>query len=199
MISKVFSTLCCATRRDKPLPVIVALKKTRRNGRVRRAQSAEWPALLALWERSVRATHTFLSEADIAFYRPLTAEILSDAALELWVLTDETDAAVGFIGMAGHSIEALFLEPSIRRQGGGRRLVAHAQELRGTILTVDANEQNVDACRFYHALGFAVVARSSHDGTGRPYPILHLRREARRNICARVGYLFRKLRRAHML
>jgi putative acetyltransferase len=195
----VFSILCGATLRDEPSTIIVAVEKMRRSGHIRRAQSAERPGLLALWERSVRATHTFLSEADIAFSRPLTAEILGDAALELWVLTDETDAPVGFIGLAGHSIESLFLEPSIRRQGGGGRLVAHAQELRGTVLTVDVNEQNVDACRFYHALGFGEVARSSHDGTGRPYPILHLRREPPGNIWARVGYLFRKLRRARVV
>jgi putative acetyltransferase len=173
------------------------LKNVRQSRRVRRAHRTEPPALLALWERSVRATHTFLSEADLAFYRPLTETILIDPALELWVLADEADVPVGFIGLAGHSIEALFLEPAIRRQGGGRRLVAHAQELRGPLLTVDVNEQNVEACRFYRALGFELVARSSSDSTGRPYPILHLRREAPRNICALAGHLLRKLRRGH--
>jgi len=128
-------------------------------------------------------------------YRPLTAEILSDSALELWILADDHDLPVGFLGLAGHSIEALFLEPASRRHGGGCRLVAHAQQLRGSPLTVDVNEQNVDACRFYQALGFSVVARSSHDGSGRPYPILYLRRESAGNIWARVGYLIRKLRR----
>ena len=33
-------------------------------GSIRRARAAEHPALVALWERSVRATHDFLSEAD---------------------------------------------------------------------------------------------------------------------------------------
>jgi putative acetyltransferase len=55
--------------------------------------------------------------------------------------------------------------------------VAHAQELRGA-LTVDVNEQNAAARGFYAALGFDVVARSPLDETGRPYPILHMRREA---------------------
>ena len=39
------------------------------------------------------------------------------------------------------------------------------------------NEQNVAARGFYEALGFAVVGRSPMDDTGRPYPILHMRRE----------------------
>jgi putative acetyltransferase len=161
---------------------------------VRRAYSTEAPALLAIWERSVRATHTFLTEADIAFYRPLTAEILNDDALDLWVLANEDEELVGFLGRAGHSIEALFLEPARRRQGGGRKLVEHAQKITGGALTVDVNEQNGDARRFYSALGFVVVSRTSHDSTGRPYPILHLRREAPRNILALVGYLLRRVR-----
>jgi hypothetical protein len=40
-------------------------------GHIRRARADERLGLLALWECSVRATHTFLAEADIDFYRPL--------------------------------------------------------------------------------------------------------------------------------
>ena len=99
-------------------------------------------ALLSLWERSVRATHHFLDEADIAFYRPLVADILSSGTLELWVLTNHEDAPLGFIGLAANAIEALFLEPTCRGQGYGRLLVAHAQERLGGALAVDVNEQN---------------------------------------------------------
>ena len=149
---------------------------------IRRAHPAEHGSLLALWERSVRASHTFLTEEDIAFYGPLTAEILAGDALELWVLTDEADVAMGFLGLAGNAIEALFLEPTRRGRGGGRRLVTHAQELRVGALTVDVNEQNGAALGFYEALGFHVVARSPLDSTGRLQPLLHMRREApRRN------------------
>jgi putative acetyltransferase len=40
------------------------------------------------------------------------------------------------------------------------------------------NEQNAAALGFYEALGFEVVARSPLDDTGRPYPLLHMRRHA---------------------
>jgi putative acetyltransferase len=97
---------------------------------IRPLRQTEQSALLALWERSVRATHTFLTEADIVFYRPLVADIFAGDALELWVLTDEANVLVGFLGLAGNSIEALFLDPAHLGRGGGRHLVAHAQELR---------------------------------------------------------------------
>lgn len=145
---------------------------------IRPARDAEHAALVALWERSVRATHGFLTEADISDLRPQVFEALSYDALELWVLTDPTDVPLGFMGLVDHDIAALFLEPAARGRGGGRQLVAHAQELRGESLTVDVNEQNPAALGFYEALGFVVVGRSPVDGDGRPFPLLHMRRPA---------------------
>jgi putative acetyltransferase len=142
--------------------------------KIRRARAADHDTLVALWERSVRATHYFLTEADIGALRPLVREALSDDALELWALTDTADVPIGFMGLAGHDIAALFLEPARRGQGGGRRLVARAQQLRDGDLTVDVNEQNPAARGFYEALGFVVVGRSPHDDGGRPFPVLHL-------------------------
>jgi putative acetyltransferase len=149
---------------------------TMSDAHIRRAQETEHAALVGLWERSVRATHDFLAEADILHLRPLVAEYFAGSGTDLWVLTDEKDVPIGFLGLAGDSIAALFMDPAHQGQGGGRRLVSHAQELRGGALTVDVNEQNVRACGFYEALGFAVVGRSPVDDMGRPFPILHMRR-----------------------
>jgi putative acetyltransferase len=147
--------------------------------RIRAARRSDHDTLVALWERSVRATHDFLAETDIVALRPSVAEALGDGALELWVLADAVDAPIGFMGLAGDDISALFLDPASRGRGGGRRLVAHAQALRGGALTVDVNEQNVPARGFYEARGFVVVGRSPVDDAGRPFPLLHMRRERR--------------------
>jgi putative acetyltransferase len=145
---------------------------------IRRARAGDYDTLVELWERSVRATHDFLTEDDIGALRPLVREALTDEALELWVLAERADVPVGFMGLAEHDIAALFLEPAHRGQGAGRRLVTHAQQLRGGSLTVDVNEQNPAARGFYEALGFVVVSRSPLDGDGRPFPLLHMRRPA---------------------
>jgi putative acetyltransferase len=63
---------------------------------IRPAQPTEHASLVTLWERSVRATHDFLTEADIALYRPLVAEYFESSAGDLWVLTDEADLPIGF-------------------------------------------------------------------------------------------------------
>jgi len=141
---------------------------------IREARPADASALVDVWLRSVRATHSFLAEDDIQFFLPLVREMLSSSQLELWVLASDANTLIGFMGLSGNSLEAMFLDPDHLRAGHGRRLVAHARELKGA-LTVDVNEQNPAARRFYEACGFAVVGRSEHDGTGRPFPLLHMR------------------------
>lgn len=143
---------------------------------IRRAVPADREALLDIWLRSVRATHAFLTEADIQAMRPIVRDVAL-AELELWVLESDSGALTGFLGMDGSKIEALFLAPEFLRQGGGRLLVEHARKRKGE-LTVDVNEQNPNACRFYEACGFVVEGRSELDGTGRPFPLLHMRRKA---------------------
>jgi putative acetyltransferase len=142
---------------------------------VRRARPSEQDALVEIWLRSVRATHTFLSEEDFDFFLPLVRDALSPGVLDVWVLAAPADEPIGFMAMSGNRIEALFLEPGRRRSGGGRRLVEHACRLRGEV-ALDVNEQNPEAVRLYEACGFVVEGRSERDGTGRPYPLLHMRR-----------------------
>src|SRR5262245_7419460 len=117
---------------------------------IRRAVPADRDALADVWLRSVRATHTFLSENDIQSILPLVRDYLTSDGPDLWVLCLESGAVIGFMGMSGSKMDALFLAPEFHRRGGGRLLVRHARELRGE-LTVDVNEQNPAARRFYEA------------------------------------------------
>ena len=145
---------------------------------VRRARVEDRERLLEVWERSVRATHRFLDEGDVVALRPLVAQELASDALDWWVLGTAADTPIGFLGFAGDTIEALFIDPDHHGRGGGKLLVAHAQSLAMGALAVDVNEQNEGARRFYQALGFSVVGRSPTDAGGRPFPILHMKRTA---------------------
>jgi len=141
---------------------------------IRRAIPTDRDILLDVWLRSVRATHTFLSEEDIQSMIPQVRDYLASSEPEFWVLCDDSGAIIGFMGMSGSKMESLFLAPEFQRRGAGRRLVRHAQALHGE-LTVDVNEQNSAARGFYEACGFAVEGRSELDDQGRPYPLLHMR------------------------
>jgi putative acetyltransferase len=141
---------------------------------IRPAIPTDREVLLDIWLRSVRTTHTFVSEADIQSMIPQVRNYLASTEIELWVLCDDSGAIMGFMGMSGSKMESLFLAPEFHRRGAGRRLVQHAQALCGE-LTVDVNEQNTAARGFYEACGFVVEDRSELDDQGRPYPLLHMR------------------------
>lgn len=144
---------------------------------IREADPSDRDTLLDIWLRSVRGTHAFLTEQDIQSLLPRVRDrALVD--LELWVLCSEKNCPIGFLGLAGSKVEALFLIPEYRRFGGGRMLLDHARRLKGP-LTVDVNEQNPEAVRFYEACGFTVEGRSELDGEGRAFPLLHLRERPR--------------------
>lgn len=139
---------------------------------IRPATAADRDALLEIWRDSVRATHHFLTADDIEALTPEVRDIAL-VALEVWVMEDDAGQPVGFMGLDGAKLEALFLTPSHFGRGGGRQLVEHAHRLKGP-LTVDVNEQNPAALKFYKACGFQLVGRSELDSSGRPFPLLHL-------------------------
>jgi putative acetyltransferase len=139
---------------------------------IRGALTSDLEALPDIWLRSVRASHTFLQEEDIQSLLPAVRDYLRTPCLELWILW--ADAPAGFMALSGAVVDALFLAPEHFRRGGGTMLLGHARSLKGP-LSVDVNEQNQPALRFYLARGFAVVGRSPVDDAGRPFPLLHLR------------------------
>src|SRR5690242_355300 len=114
--------------------------------------------LLEVWEAAVRATHTFLTESDIQFFKPLVLAGLL-ALDRLSCVRDQHGALVGFVGIGGNRMEALFVHPDWHRAGVGRRLAQYAVVESGAEF-VDVNEQNQGAVAFYQRLGFEVEGRS---------------------------------------
>lgn len=137
------------------------------------AKQNEYKTLTELWENSIRATHTFLKEADINFFRP---KILNEYlyAVKLYVYKDEFENILGFIGIDENKVEMLFIEPKYFKKGIGKKLMEFTIKTH-KIDEVDVNEQNLNAINFYIHLGFEVVNRSETDSLGKPFPILHLR------------------------
>lgn len=128
--------------------------------------------LINVWERSVRATHAFLSEGEIAEIKPFVPQAL--AGVETLVVAEKDGEPVGFMGVQDGRLEMLFLDPDARGQGLGRRLLTHGIERLGvTELTV--NEQNPQAVGFYEHMGFKTYRRTDLDEEGRPYPLLYMR------------------------
>ena len=146
-----------------------------------RALTARTPALLAqlldVWERSVRATHAFLTEAEILRIKAYVPEALGGVA-QLFAAFDGEGRPLGFMGVQDGSLEMLFLAPEVRGRGLGRRLLQYGIDRCG-VERLAVNEQNPAARGFYEHMGFAVYKRTDTDEQGGPYPLLYLRRKAK--------------------
>jgi len=129
--------------------------------------------LVAIWESSVRATHHFLQESDIAALRPLLLNAYLPN-LNVVIARDETGAIHGFLGEDANRIEMLFVDDASRGKGVGSLLLRYAIDHFGAN-EVDVNEQNPQGIEFYQHRGFVQVGRSELDGQGNPFPLLHMR------------------------
>jgi len=128
--------------------------------------------LLNVWENSVRATHDFITEEDIEYFKPIIIE-QAFPAVSLKCVKDENDMIIGFIGVYESKVEMLFILDAARGTGIGKMLLSYAIEHMG-VTKVDVNEQNPLAVGFYQHIGFKVVSRSPFDDMGKPFPILHM-------------------------
>ena len=130
--------------------------------------------LLSVWERSVKATHTFLSGEEIAKIKPYVPQALEQVP-HLIVLEDEGGAPAAFMGIGEQKLEMLFLSPEARGKGHGKRLLQYGIE-RYAVREVTVNEQNPQAIGFYEHMGFQTYRRTERDEQGGPYPLLYMRR-----------------------
>lgn len=129
-------------------------------------------ALVDVWERSVRATHTFLSEQEILAIREFVPQALS--GVEMLVVALEGGVPLGFMGAEAGRLEMLFLAPEARGRGLGRLLLEEAIA-RYSVEELTVNEQNPQAVGFYEHLGFRTYKRTELDEEGRPYPLLYMK------------------------
>ncbi|MDU4005370.1 acetyltransferase [Pluralibacter gergoviae] len=139
--------------------------------KIRRSRHEEGKQLIAIWCRSVDATHDFLSGAYRAELEDLVSAFLPETPL--WVAVTEKDEPVAFMLLTGEHMDALFVDPAVRGRGVGKLLIEHALTL-APRLTTDVNEQNEQAVGFYRKMGFKVAGRSETDDLGKPYPLLNL-------------------------
>ena len=141
--------------------------------KIETAHPSQFERLVAIWESSVRATHHFLQESDIAALRPLLLNAYLPN-LKVVVAEDNTGVIHGFLGVDENRIEMLFVDDASRGKGIGKLLLQYAIAEFG-VNEVDVNEQNPLGVEFYRHMGFEQVGRSVLDGQGNPFPLLHLR------------------------
>lgn len=143
--------------------------------RFRPSSEDDLERLYEIWHAAVTATHDFVSESDL---NEICVQVRKDylPSRTLLVAVDDQDQPMGFMGMNGHEVESLFIDPGCHGRGLGRAFIEEAWARSPSLLEVGVNEQNRQAVGFYEALGFTAYASSPTDDDGRPYPILRMRR-----------------------
>ena len=102
--------------------------------------------LLIIWENSVKETHLFLSEAEIADIRKCVPQALAGVP-HLIVAKDDANEPVAFMGIDNRRLEMLFVSPQMRGQGVGKKLVLYGIK-EYAVNEVTVNEQNPQATGF---------------------------------------------------
>lgn len=128
--------------------------------------------LLKVWENSVRETHLFLSDREIANIKGYVPQALKRVQ-HLIVLEDENDYPVAFMGIENGTLEMLFISPEQRGKGLGKQLLQHGMQ-NYAVERLTVNEQNPQAKGFYEYVGFKVYKRTECDEQGNPYPLLYM-------------------------
>jgi len=131
----------------------------------------DYAEMLDVWENSVRATHNFITNEDIEFFKPIIIEQAFPTVTLRCI--KENGSIVGFTGVHEANIDMLFILDEKRGAGYGKQLLQYAIDKLGAT-RVDVNEQNPLAIKFYEYMGFRIISRSPLDGMGKPFPILHM-------------------------
>lgn len=130
--------------------------------------------LTTIWEDSVRASHLFLSEAEIQEIKAYVPQALTGVS-HLLVAERAQGQPVAFMGIEGPRLEMLFLSPAERGAGLGRQLLEYGIR-HYHLLELTVNEQNPQAVGFYQHMGFETYRRTDCDEQGGPYPLLYMKR-----------------------
>jgi len=137
-----------------------------------RVSKAEYTQVVEVWEASVRATHHFLREEDIKYFKPLILNKYLNA-VRLRCIRNKFEEIIGFMGVADQHLEMLFIHPAYLRKGLGTNLLTYSIN-KFSVNKVDVNEENDHAVQFYKHFGFITVGRWELDSSGKSYPILHM-------------------------
>ena len=132
----------------------------------------EFRELTEVWGRSVRATHGFLTEAEIRWIRGYVPHALAE--VPYLVAAEEKGRYPVFLGASEGMLRMLFLAPEERGKGIGRQLL-ELGILKYGVRELTVNEQNPNAVEFYTRMGFVPYKRTETDEEGGPSPFRYMR------------------------
>lgn len=131
-------------------------------------------AVLDIWLAASLQAHAFIAEW---FWRDRLGAMRDIYLPQAETLVLEEDGQIlGFASLHEQRLAALFIAPSAQGQGLGKRLLDQAKRQRN-VLELSVYSANTQACAFYQACGFALVAEQNDPHSGHPERVMRWQRE----------------------
>lgn len=111
--------------------------------------------LLKVWEKSVRATHLFLSNDEIKNIKQYVPQALNEVS-HLIIIENKKRNPVGFMRIENESLEMLFITPEEREKGFEKQLIQYGIE-HYAVKRLAVNEQNPKRKDFMNIWAFKFI------------------------------------------
>lgn len=140
---------------------------------IRLYQDSDIEDVIEVWYQASLVAHPFLSESFLEREERMIRHVfLPDA--QTWVHEKE-HKLVGFISLLGNEVGAIFVHPSMHRQGIGKELMDKACSIHDSV-ELDVFKANSIGRAFYSKYGFEPIKVFTHGETGEPTIRLRLNR-----------------------
>ena len=140
---------------------------------IRRPDTQDLDTVSAIWLDANREAHDFIPASYWLGHLEEVRAALAQA--EVWAFADAA-GLLGFVGLQGDYIAAIFVRREARSRGVGRRLLDHVKAGHPR-LSLRVYEKNQRAAAFYRREGFRLLETGVDPETGEAELLLEWRRD----------------------
>lgn len=131
---------------------------------IRAFKESDLTAVMQIWLATNIRAHNFIPEEYWTGNYSIVEKALQQAEIYVYEEGDMNEIA-GFIGLADHFIEGLFVREAAQSHGIGKRLLDYVKGTRSDV-SLCVYQKNTRAVAFYRREGFKVQSENVDDSTG---------------------------------
>lgn len=131
---------------------------------IRAFKEFDLTAVMQIWLETNIKAHSFIPKEYWTGNYPLVEKVLPQAEIYVYE-EDDSDEIEGFIGLADHFIEGLFVREMTQSRGIGKQLLDYVKGIESGV-SLGVYQKNTRAVSFYRREGFRVKSENVDDSTG---------------------------------
>ena len=143
---------------------------------IRKANVADWPVLINVFDKSLRATDELSDEDWASLYKNLMSFSFPTYDTYVFELEGNVVAYVSY-WREKKLIKMLYVLPEFMHRGIGSKLIKYVIENYQEEMTIGVKPTNEIALHIYQKYGFEVISKEDYDTSGIYYPHYILKRK----------------------